>query len=84
MFGNLETDIQSRIPDRPKRGIPEKISDMPELPWLASRYVPQANAKPTTKTIISRLVKTAIPILGALIILGLIGLGAMRLFSFYS
>jgi hypothetical protein len=84
MFGNIETDIQTRIPDRPPRPIPTKISDMPEIPWLASEYVPQADNKPSLRTLISRTVRTGIPIIGTLILLGLIGYGAVQLFSFYS
>jgi hypothetical protein len=84
MFGDIETDIQTRIPDRPKRPVPDKISDMPEIPWLASNYVPQANSRPTTKSIIARLIKTAIPVVGTIAVLGIIAVGAATLFSFYS
>lgn len=84
MFGDLETDIQTRVPDRPQRAFPNRISDMPAIPWLASQYVPEANSRPSVKNIIFRIVKTAIPVIGTLIVLALIGLGATTLFSFYS
>lgn len=84
MFGDMQSDIQTRIPDRPQRAFPQQISDMPEIPWLASHYVPQANTRPTIKSMISKLVKTAIPILGTLVILSVIGSGAFSLLSFYA
>lgn len=84
MFGDMQSDIQTRIPDRPQRRFPQRISDMPEIPWLASHYVPQANARPTTKSIISKLVKTIIPILGTLAIILAVGAGGFSLLSFYS
>lgn len=85
MFGDLDTDdIQTRIPDRPQRPFPSKISDMPEIPWLASRYVPQLDGKPTTKALLRKLISTAIPIVGTLTIVLAIGFGMYTLFSFYS
>jgi hypothetical protein len=84
MFNDLDSDIQTRIPDRPQRPFPSKISDMPEIPWLASHYVPQVDAKPTVKSVVATLVKTAIPILGTLAVLATIAIGGATLLSFYS
>jgi len=83
MFSDLDSDIQTRVPDRPKRAFPNQISDMPEIPWLASRYVPQANNRPTIKSVVGRLVKTGIPVAGTVAVLGTIAFGAVQLLSFY-
>lgn len=82
-FSDLDSDIQTRIPDRPARRVPVKLSKMPEIPWLASKYEPLPREKPTVKSIINRIVKTGIPIIGTLAVLAILGLGAVKLFSFY-
>lgn len=81
--GDLDSNIQTRIPDRPPRQIPVMISPMPEIPWLASKYEPTPNQKPSLKSIINRVVKTGIPLLGSLVVIAVIGFGAFKLFSLY-
>lgn len=82
-FSELDSDIQTRIPDRPPRRVPVMISQMPEIPWLASKYEPKPNEKPTFKSVINKIVRTGIPLLGTLIVVSLLGIGAMKLFSLY-
>lgn len=82
-FSDLDSDIQTRIPDRPARKIPVKISMMPEIPWLASKYQPKPTEKPTVKSIINTVVKTGIPLLGTFVVLAIIGFGAIKIFSLY-
>lgn len=85
MFENETSGIQARVEDRPPRPIPHRISDMAELPWLASRFNPNAEAtRPSIKGVIGRTVSTAIPVTGSLIILGSLILFAVQLFSFYN
>lgn len=83
MFGDLDTDIQNRIPDRPRRPFPNPISDMPEIPWLASNYVPNAPVNSSPKTVIARIVKTAIPVTGTILLLGFLGYSGYMLLSLY-
>lgn len=83
MFSEFDTDIQTRIPDRPARSIPNAISKMPEIPWLASRYVPQGEEKESTKMMINKIVRTAIPIVGTLAVLAVIAFSAKALLAFY-
>lgn len=82
-FSDVDSDIQTRIPDRPARKIPVMISQMPAIPWLASKYEPRPSEKPSVKTVMDNIVRTGIPVLGTLIILTVIVLGAMKLSSLY-
>lgn len=82
-FDDLDSEIQTRIPDRPPRKVPEKLPTMPEIPWLASRYEPTLRNTPSAKNRISTIVSTAIPVLGTLGVIGLLIYGAVKLFSLY-
>lgn len=82
-FNDLDSDIQTRIPDRPARQVPVMISQMPAIPWLASKYEPKPSEKPSVKTMIDSAVRTGIPIVGTLLILAVIVLGAMKLATLY-
>lgn len=82
-FSDLDSDIQSRLPDRPARKVPVMISQMPAIPWLASKYEPKPREKASAKTILDNVVRTGIPILGTLAILAFMVLGAMKLAAFY-
>jgi hypothetical protein len=82
-FDDLDSDIQTRIPDRPARRIPMEISRMPEIPWLASKYEPKPSEKPTFKSVINNVVSTGIPLLGVFAVLAIFGFGAIKLFSLY-
>ena len=83
MFGDLDTDIQNRIPDRPRRPFPVAISDMPEIPWLASNYISNAPTNSSAKTLIARIVKSAIPTIGTIALLGFLGYTGYLLLSLY-
>jgi hypothetical protein len=82
-FSDLDSDIVTRIPDRPARKIPVKISMMPEIPWLASKYEPQPSEKPTFKSVLNMVVKASIPIVGIFAILVIVGFAAMKIVSLY-
>lgn len=82
-FSDLDSDIQTRIPDRPARKVPVMISQMPAIPWLASKYEPKPSEKPSAKTMVDTIVRTGIPIIGTLLILTIIVLGAVKLSTLY-
>jgi hypothetical protein len=83
MFSDLDSDIQTRIPDRPARKVPVMISQMPAIPWLASKYEPRPSEKPSFKTIIDNVVRTGIPLLGAVAIIAVVIIGALKLSALY-
>ena len=84
MFDFSDSDeLSSRIPDRPARRVPMMISQMPEIPWLASKYEPKPSDRPSIKQVIGRGVRTAIPLLGTLAVLGVIAFVAVKLFAQY-
>lgn len=82
-FSDLDSEIQTRIPDRPPRNIPVMISQMPEIPWLASKYEPTLTDKPTTKSVVNKIVRTGIPLLGTFLVLAIIGFAVRELFALY-
>lgn len=82
-FSDLDSDIQTRVPDRSPRQVPKMISQMPEIPWLASKYEPLPTEKPTLKSILNRVVTSGIPLLGTFAILAVVGFSAIKLFSLY-
>lgn len=82
-FSDVESEIQTRIPDRPPRTVPVMISQMPEIPWLASKYEPTLTDKPSAKSVINKAVRTGIPLLGTFAVLAIIGFAAIKLFSLY-
>jgi hypothetical protein len=59
------------------------ISQMPVIPWLASKYEPRPSEKPSMKTLMDNIVRTGIPVLGTLLVLTVIVLGAMKLATLY-
>ena len=85
MFENEVSDIRTRVEDRPARPFPHRISEMAEMPWLASRFNPTTEAtKPSIKGVIRKIVATGIPLTGTLIILGVLISFGLKVFSFYS
>lgn len=82
-FSELDSDIQTRIPDRPARRMPVMISQMPAIPWLASKYEPRPSERSSFKTILDNVVRTGIPIMGTIAIITIFVFGAMKLSSLY-
>jgi hypothetical protein len=82
-FNDLDSDIQTRIPDRPARKVPVMISQMPEIPWLASKYEPRPSERPSIKSVMNKIVRNGIPLLGTLAVIAILGFGAFKLFSLY-
>lgn len=82
-FSDLDSEIQTRIPDRPARRVPVMISQMPAIPWLASKYEPRPSEKPSAKSMVDTIVRTGIPLVGTLLILAVIAFGAIKLTSLY-